>query len=163
MGAHIVDGEFQSDKYPTTPRGKVPLSVNDPTAQDLLWEYAQRRRAVDAEFSEDLEAALRAAGFEETDLERRGDPPIDIVIFSEGDFDHVTEQSSESQAAAFALGISEGAGLYGAGSCSAYVMPGDTEEMRKNENAEQVRRALAGLDKHRAARERDRAAPPAEM
>jgi hypothetical protein len=55
MGTHIVDGEFQSDKYPTTPRGKVPLSVKDPTAQDLLWEYALRRRSVDAEFSDDLE------------------------------------------------------------------------------------------------------------
>lgn len=63
MGAHIVDGEFQSDKYPTTPRGKVPLSVKDKTAQDLLWEYAQRRRAVDAEFSADLETALRDAGY----------------------------------------------------------------------------------------------------
>jgi len=63
MGAHLIDGEFQSDKYPTTPRGKVPLSVKDPTAQDLLWEYAQRRRAMDAEFSDDLEAALRAAGY----------------------------------------------------------------------------------------------------
>lgn len=63
MVAHLIDGEFQSDKYPTTPRGKVPLSVKDPTAQDLLWEYAQRRRAVDAEFSDDLEAALRAAGY----------------------------------------------------------------------------------------------------
>lgn len=40
---HIIDGEFQSDKYPTCPRGKVPLSVKDKTAQDLLWEYAQRR------------------------------------------------------------------------------------------------------------------------
>jgi hypothetical protein len=46
MGAHIIDGEFQSDKYPTTPPGKVPLSVKDPTAQDLLWEYAHRRRSV---------------------------------------------------------------------------------------------------------------------
>jgi hypothetical protein len=63
MGAHLIDGEFQSDKYPTTPRGKVPLSVKDATAQDLLWEYAQRRRPVDAEFSADLEAALLAAGF----------------------------------------------------------------------------------------------------
>jgi len=63
MGAHLIDGEFQSDKYPTTPRGKVPLSVKDRTAQDLLWEYAQRRRAVDAEFADDLETALRAAGF----------------------------------------------------------------------------------------------------
>lgn len=64
MGNHIIDGEFQSDKYPTTPRGKVPLSIKDPTAQDLLWEYAQRRRAVDAEFSSDLETALRAKGYE---------------------------------------------------------------------------------------------------
>jgi len=60
---HLVDGEFQSDKYPTTPRGKVPLSVKDPTAQDLLWCYAQRRRPVDAEFAADLEIALRRAGF----------------------------------------------------------------------------------------------------
>lgn len=63
MGEHLIDGEFQSDKYPTTPRGKVPLSCKDPTAQDLLWEYAQRRRSVDAEFSDDLEAALKIAGY----------------------------------------------------------------------------------------------------
>lgn len=63
MGSHIIDGEFQSDKYPTCPRGKVPLSVKDESAQDLLWEYAKRRREVDAEFSADLEAALRAAGY----------------------------------------------------------------------------------------------------
>lgn len=63
MGAHIVNGQFQSDKYPECPPGKVPLSVKDPTAQDLLWEYAQRRRSVDAEFADDLETALRAAGY----------------------------------------------------------------------------------------------------
>lgn len=63
LSAHLIDGEFQSDKYPTCPRGKVPLSVKDPTAQDLLWVYAQRRRAVDAEFADDLETALRAAGY----------------------------------------------------------------------------------------------------
>lgn len=64
MGAHIdADGEFKSDKYPGCPAGKVPLSTKDATAQDLLWAYAQRRRAVDAEFSEDLEAALRAKGY----------------------------------------------------------------------------------------------------
>jgi hypothetical protein len=60
---HLINGEFQSDKYPTCPRGKVPLSCKDPTAQDLLWEYAQRRRAVDAEFGDDLEEALRLAGY----------------------------------------------------------------------------------------------------
>jgi hypothetical protein len=63
MGDHLINGEFQSDKYPTTPRGKVPLSCKDPMAQDLLWEYAQRRRAVDAEFSDDLEEALKRAGY----------------------------------------------------------------------------------------------------
>lgn len=61
---HLIAGEFQSDKYPTTPRGKVPLSCKDPTAQDLLWTYAQRRRAVDAEFATDLEIALRNHGYE---------------------------------------------------------------------------------------------------
>lgn len=78
---HLIDGEFQSDKYPTTPRGKVPLSVKDATAQDLLWEYARRRRSVDAEFSADLETALKNAGFvppadkkigvDDTELRRR--------------------------------------------------------------------------------------------
>lgn len=64
MGAHIVNGQFQSDKYPTTPPGKVPLSVKDKTAQDLLWIYAQRRREVDAEFADDLEQALVDAGLD---------------------------------------------------------------------------------------------------
>lgn len=69
MGAHLVDGKFQSDKYPTCPAGKVPLSVEDPTAQDLLWQYAQRRRKVDAEFSDDLETALKAAGYSPPNLQ----------------------------------------------------------------------------------------------
>jgi len=70
MGEHLIDGEFQSDKYPTTPRGKVPLSCKDPLAQDLLWAYAQRRRAVDAEFSADLEEALRLQGYDPATKER---------------------------------------------------------------------------------------------
>lgn len=63
MGEHLIDGEFQSDKYPETPRGLVPLKCDDPMAQDLLWEYAQRRRIVDPEFSDDLEQALLLKGF----------------------------------------------------------------------------------------------------
>lgn len=65
MGAHLINGEFQSDKYPDCPRGKVPLSCADVSAQDLLWEYAQRRRPIDAEFSEDLEEALHLQGYKE--------------------------------------------------------------------------------------------------
>jgi len=63
MGEHIVNGEFQSDKYPTCPPGKVPLSTKDPMAQDLLWTYAQRRREVDWEFSDDLMQVLRDKGY----------------------------------------------------------------------------------------------------
>lgn len=66
MGAHLIGGQFQSDKYPSTPPGLVPLGVRDRSAQDLLWEYAQRRRAVDEEFSADLETALRMAGYRPT-------------------------------------------------------------------------------------------------
>jgi hypothetical protein len=58
------DGLFQSDKYPACPPGKVPLSTKDPMAQDLLWQYAQRRRVVDAEFSADLEECLKRDGYQ---------------------------------------------------------------------------------------------------
>lgn len=63
MGSHIVNGKFQSDKYPTCPPGKVPLSVEDPMAQDLLWLYSKRRWNVDREFSLDLQTALMKAGY----------------------------------------------------------------------------------------------------
>lgn len=68
MGAHIdKDGRFQSDKHPTTPPDKVPLSVNDPLAQPLLWEYAEKFRAAnkdnDPEFADDVQARLRAVGY----------------------------------------------------------------------------------------------------
>jgi hypothetical protein len=61
-----VDGEFrfQSDKYPTTPAGKVPLSVSDPTAQDLLRTYARRRRVRDVDFSDALDFCLDLAAHE---------------------------------------------------------------------------------------------------
>lgn len=61
---HItLDGQFKSDKYPECPAGKVPLSTSDPMAQALLWEYARRRRAVDSQFSDDLQACLLHDGF----------------------------------------------------------------------------------------------------
>jgi hypothetical protein len=84
---HLIHGEFQSDKYPTTPRGKVPLSCKDPTAQDLLWRYAQRRRAVDAEFAADLELALRTAGYEPDPIEdnRNHRRALEIVQLADAD------------------------------------------------------------------------------
>ena len=64
MGAHIVDGNFQNDKYDWRKPGFVPLKLTDRMAQYLLWGYAQRRRKVDAEFADDLEAALKASGYQ---------------------------------------------------------------------------------------------------
>jgi hypothetical protein len=64
MGSHIVNGQFQSDKYPTCPPGKVPLSVGDPDAQPLLYEYAITHVKRDAEFAHDLAACLEAKGYE---------------------------------------------------------------------------------------------------
>jgi hypothetical protein len=87
MGAHINEkGEFQSDKYPSCPAGKVPLSVRDASAQDLLLEYARRRRPIDAEFSDDLEAALRKAGYEE-----KVQPPVKRVRINEYQVQLVSE------------------------------------------------------------------------
>lgn len=80
---HLIGGEFQSDKYPTTPRGKVPLSCKDKTAQDLLWRYAQRRREVDAQFANDLEIALRSAGYEPSGSFPIDEAPTNTSVTSE--------------------------------------------------------------------------------
>ena len=63
MGNHLINGEFQSDKYPWCERGFVPLKVTDPMAQPMLQKYAEARRSVDLEFSDDLIEALEVAGY----------------------------------------------------------------------------------------------------
>lgn len=70
MGAHLIDDEFQSDKHPGCPAGRVPLSVRDIMAQDLLWLYAERHRSIDAEFSDDLQTALRLVGYKPDSTEQ---------------------------------------------------------------------------------------------
>jgi hypothetical protein len=78
MGSHLVevDGKltFKSDKYPECPAGKVPLSVKDTLAQPVLWRYAQRFREQkkdnDPEFADDVETALKNAGFVPSDREK---------------------------------------------------------------------------------------------
>lgn len=49
-----VDCQFQSDKYSWCPAGFVPLKITDPTARDLLAQYARRRRYLDPGFCADL-------------------------------------------------------------------------------------------------------------
>jgi len=78
MGEHLINGEFQSDKYPETPRGFVPLKCSDGMAQDLLWTYAQRRRHVDKEFADDLEQALLLKGFDPVGGDRV--PALEVEI-----------------------------------------------------------------------------------
>ena len=48
------EGQFQSDKYPSTPPDLVPLKVTDPDARDLLAVYALRRQKIDWDFCDDL-------------------------------------------------------------------------------------------------------------
>lgn len=47
MGSHLIDGEFQSDKYPTCPRGKVPLSVKDPKPRAVSDEASSEEASSD--------------------------------------------------------------------------------------------------------------------
>ena len=96
MGAHLklVDGveTFQSDKYPSTPPGKIPLSVKDRDAQDLLWEYARRHRSIDAEFSDDLEVALKNAGFDPKNVSWVSTPRGDsMIVLTKEEYDKLLE------------------------------------------------------------------------
>ncbi len=102
MGSHLnADGEFQSDKYPTCPAGKVPLSVRDASAQDLLWTYAGRREVVDAEFSGDLREALIAAGYQPPGLDGVADQGGSRL--SAAVADHLRATAAELRAAAAEL------------------------------------------------------------
>ena len=59
-----ASGRFQSDRYPSVPAGKVPLSDRDPQALPSLVLYAARHRAAgkhgDTQFSGDVVDALIA-------------------------------------------------------------------------------------------------------
>ena len=59
MGEHLIDGQFQSDKYPWCKRGFIPLKITDPNARKVLREYAELRRSVDSAFADDLLEAIR--------------------------------------------------------------------------------------------------------
>ena len=59
MSSHIVNGQFQSDKYPWCKPGFVPLKLTDPLARKVLMEYAYGRAAKDVDFSTDLIACIQ--------------------------------------------------------------------------------------------------------
>lgn len=66
-----------------------------------------------------------------------------VLIFAESYFKERVDAPTFTAANAFARGVSRGAGYYGAGSCSAYVIPDDVKDMREFEPAEEVERALS--------------------
>lgn len=66
---------------------------------------------------------------------------IHVLIFTEGSFEKAVSQPSLEVARAYASGVQDGAALYGAGSCGAYVFRDDADEMRESESAEEVARA----------------------
>ena len=61
MGEHIVNGEFQSDKYPWCKPGFVPLKLSDSSCWPMLLDYAEVRKDIDPEFSDDLRTAVNDA------------------------------------------------------------------------------------------------------
>ena len=61
MGEHIVDGQFQSDKYPWCKPGFVPLKLTDASCWPMLLAYANVRERVDPEFAADLRTAVNDA------------------------------------------------------------------------------------------------------
>jgi hypothetical protein len=63
VGDHIVNGQFKSDKYAWCEPGFLALKLTDRAAQPLIWEYAQTHRAIDSDLADDLETALRSAGY----------------------------------------------------------------------------------------------------
>lgn len=68
-----------------------------------------------------------------------------VLIFAEGSFEHVHVSKSIELACEFVVGLSEGAGLYGAGACVGYIWPIDEKDMRKEEDPAEVERALKTL------------------
>lgn len=69
-------------------------------------------------------------------------PDFITALFAEGEFVSATRWPSEPEARAYARGCSDGAAEYGAGSCAAYVLPGEGEKMAEAESDEGIADAL---------------------
>lgn len=55
---------------------------------------------------------------------------VQVHIFCEGDLEEIVVRPNAADARGFADGVTKGANFYGAGSCAAFVIPGDEDEMR---------------------------------
>ena len=63
-----------------------------------------------------------------------------VALFAEGEYVSLDSFATELEADAFAKGCQEGASHYGAGCCGAYVLPGEREAMREDEDESEVER-----------------------
>lgn len=69
-----------------------------------------------------------------------------VLIFAETMFEALTHfDGTQSEAHAFCRGISAGASKYGAGGCSAYVWPNDSEEMHAREEPSAIAFAMSRM------------------
>lgn len=72
-----------------------------------------------------------------------------IILFAEEAFERIERKASLAEARAYSDGLTDGANLYGAGGCAGYVMPDDEDEMRDEQEPEEVERALEALREER--------------
>lgn len=68
-----------------------------------------------------------------------------VLIFIEGFFDHIATRTNPAEALSYSIGFLDGAHQYGGCSCGAYVMPVEEEDMRENEKADEVEKAMAAM------------------
>ena len=70
---------------------------------------------------------------------------IMILIFAERSFERIEARLTTALAHAYSDGVTAGSDLYGAGSCGAYVMPDDEDDMREFERPDQIERAMVAM------------------
>lgn len=66
-----------------------------------------------------------------------------VAIFAEGQFERLESFETRAEADAYSRGLTDGAGLYGAGGCGGYVLPDNGADMLDGENDEENKRAVA--------------------
>jgi len=85
--------------------------------------------------------------------------PYVVAIFTEGEFAGAEPHQTEECADSYAEGVRRGADEYGAGSCSTYVLPRDTADMRHDQEALEFNAAMTAyadrMEHQRVAAEHD--------
>jgi len=73
---HLTQRGVFRDKYDWCKKGFLALKFTDPMAQDLIDEYAYRRREIDIEFTEDVFTALHNVGYHDEPI---GNPVMNFL------------------------------------------------------------------------------------